>query len=52
MAGEFTVKWSEDDDEYVATAAGFLSLSYLSDDPVAALEGLMEIVCEAEVDGD
>ncbi len=42
----YTVAWSAEDDEYVATASGYPSLSYLHPDPVGALRGLRRVMLE------
>jgi hypothetical protein len=38
----FTVAWSAEDGEYVATCTECPSLSWLAGDPVEALRGLVE----------
>jgi len=47
--GEYTysVKWSPEDGEWVATVAEFPSLSWLAPDPQAALAGLAALVASA-----
>lgn len=40
----YTVKWSEDDGEYVATVDSEPFLSYLSKYPVGALVGLRQVM--------
>jgi hypothetical protein len=46
----YTVEWSEEDQEYVATAAGFPSLSWLAPGPVQALSGLVRLIREYKRD--
>lgn len=45
---EYRVFWSEEDQEWVATATHNKFLSYLSDDPVDALRGLTKIIKEID----
>lgn len=40
----YRVTWSEEDQEYVGLCAEFPSLSYLEENRVAALEGIVELV--------
>ncbi|RIR89282.1 toxin-antitoxin system HicB family antitoxin [Mycobacteroides abscessus] len=40
----YRVQWSPEDNEYVALVAEFPSLSWLDEDPVCALAGLVELV--------
>lgn len=40
----FTVAYSAEDGEWVATVAGMPSLSWLAEDPVEALRGLVEVI--------
>ncbi|WP_202909686.1 hypothetical protein [Mycobacteroides abscessus] len=40
----YRVQWSPEDNEYVALVAEFPSLSWLDEDPVRALAGLVELV--------
>lgn len=42
----YKVEWSDEDQEWVATARDYPSLSYLSSEPVDALEGLVGILVE------
>ncbi|MDO3100496.1 hypothetical protein P5V86_14330 [Mycobacteroides abscessus subsp. abscessus] len=46
----YSVQWSAEDDEYVALVAEFPSLSWLDEDPVCALAGLVELVDEVLMD--
>jgi hypothetical protein len=40
----YSVRWSPEDSEYVATAEEFQWLSHLDKDPAAALAGIQELV--------
>lgn len=40
----YTVKWSEPDQEWVATVTGAPYLSVLTDNPITALTGLISIL--------
>jgi predicted HicB family RNase H-like nuclease len=46
----YRVTWSEDDGEHVALCAEFPSLSFLSDKPTNALQGLVKLVGEVVQD--
>ena len=46
----YRVTWSEDDNEYVGLCAEFLSLSWLSSTPEAALKGIRKLVAETVAD--
>lgn len=47
MKGEnFAVRWSNEDQEYVATCEAFPSLSYLAPGPIQALAGLTKLIRE------
>lgn len=48
MRGEpmYKVEWSDEDQEWVATVRGYPSLSYLSLEPVDALDGLIGIMAK------
>lgn len=46
----YSVQWSAEDDEYVALAAEFPSLSWLDKDPVRALAGLVRLVDDVRKD--
>jgi hypothetical protein len=46
----YAVRWSEQDDAYVATVAQFPSLSYLDEDASEALAGIKRVVAEVEQD--
>lgn len=50
----YQVIWSEDDREFVGLCAEFPSLSHLDETPVAALQGIMNLVkgVVAEVESD
>jgi predicted HicB family RNase H-like nuclease len=43
----YRVTWSEEDNEYVGLCAEFPSLSWLAEDPEAALRGIRKLVGEA-----
>jgi hypothetical protein len=47
---QYSVTWSEEDQEYVATTPAWPSLSWLDADEVKALEGLKRLVAEVEKD--
>ncbi|WP_423488172.1 hypothetical protein [Mycobacteroides sp. PCS013] len=47
----YGVRWSVEDDEYVALVAEFPSLSWLDKDPVRALAGLVQLVEGVRKDG-
>lgn len=40
----YKIAWSAEDGEYVATCAEFPSLSWLADDALSELSGLVEII--------
>lgn len=42
----YSVQWSPDDDEFVATVLEFPSLSWLDEDQIKALQGLERLVAE------
>lgn len=44
----YNVSWSNEDEEWVATASHNKFLSYLADDPVDALQGLVKIINEID----
>lgn len=44
---KYTVEWSEEDQEFVATCDWFPSLSWLDRDCVRALEGLTNLLIES-----
>jgi predicted RNase H-like HicB family nuclease len=46
MTGHYTysISWSSEDEEYVATCAEFPSLSWLAEDEVSALRGLIDML--------
>lgn len=47
MKGEnFAVRWSAEDNEYVATCEAFPSLSWLAPGPIQALAGLTKLIRE------
>ena len=46
----YKVFWSKEDQEYVATCLEFPSLCWLSDTPLIALLGLIELVDECLLD--
>jgi hypothetical protein len=48
VSNTFTVVWSPDDDEYVATHSAYQSLSWLDQDPVSALRGLVGVMDDIE----
>ncbi len=43
----YTLKWSEEDQEHVATCAEFPGLSYLAKNPKLALKGIQDLVEDA-----
>jgi predicted RNase H-like HicB family nuclease len=47
---EYSVWWSEEDGEFVATCVEFPSLSWLDEDREAALRGIVSIVSEVVED--
>lgn len=47
----YRVRWSAEDNEYVALVTEFPSLSWLDKDPVRALAGLVELVDGVHKDG-
>lgn len=46
----YHVKWSEEDEEYVALCAKFPSLSWLDESPEAALHGIRRLVADVVAD--
>ena len=46
----YRVTWSDEDQEYVGLCAEFPSLSWLADNPEAALRGIRDVVAEAILD--
>jgi predicted HicB family RNase H-like nuclease len=46
----YRVMWSEEDQEYVGLCAEFPSLSFLDEDLVVALNGIVDLVGEVVVD--
>lgn len=51
MKGEnFAVRWSDEDQEYIATCEAFPSLSYFAPGPVQALAGLARLIREYRKD--
>lgn len=42
----YSVEWSRADEQFVGTCADFPSLSWLADDHVAALEGIIRLVAD------
>jgi predicted HicB family RNase H-like nuclease len=46
----YRVTWSEDDQEYVGLCIEFPSLSWLAENPEAALSGIREVVAEVVED--
>lgn len=46
----YNVRWSAEDNEYVALVAEFPSLSWLDKDPVRALAGLVKLVDDVRKD--
>ncbi len=46
----YSVRWSAEDNEYVAVVAEFPSLSWLDKDPVRALAGLVKLVDDVRKD--
>lgn len=42
----YTVTWSDEDDEWVATVSSHELLSYLGDSPSEALDGLLTLLVE------
>lgn len=46
----YHVRWAEEDQEYVAICDQFPSLSWLADTQSGALQGIVELVAEAEAD--
>lgn len=45
----FTIRWSRQDNEWVATSNMYPSLSHLDDNPQAALHGLIGIIRAEQV---
>lgn len=48
--GRISLRWSEEDAEYVATHSGFPSMSWLDADPVEAVRGIVQAINEARED--
>lgn len=48
----FDVIWSDEDSEYVGTCSKYPSLSFLSKNKDAALQGIKELVKQVESDPD
>jgi predicted HicB family RNase H-like nuclease len=46
----YRVTWSEEDGEYVGICAEFHSLSWLAQEPEAALQGIRELIAEVVAD--
>lgn len=46
----YTVTWSDEDHEYVATHSGYPSLCWLESDPQDALEKLIGLISKIESD--
>ncbi len=46
----YRVTWSEEDGEHVGLCAEFQSLSWLAPDPVAALQGIRQLVADVVED--
>lgn len=46
MKDTFTIKWTAEDGEWVATSDQFPSLSYLAPGPIQALAGLTRLIRE------
>lgn len=46
----YRVTWSEEDEEYVGLCAEFPSLSWLAEEPEAALQGIRQIVADVVAD--
>ena len=46
----YRVKWSEDDQEYVALCAEFPGLSFLALKPAQAIEGIVDLVSDVVAD--
>ena len=46
----YRVTWSDEDQEYVGLCAEFPSLSWLADNPEAALRGIRDVVAETVLD--
>lgn len=47
---QYSVVWSDEDQEYVATTPAWPSLSWLDEDEAKALVGLKRLVAEVEKD--
>lgn len=48
----YKVRWSGEDGEWVATSDAHEFLSWLSDTPVKALEGLLNVIAEDDLDAE
>jgi len=46
----YRVRWSEEDQEFVALCAEFPSLSWLASDPLAAFRGIRKVVADVLAD--
>ncbi|OGO11853.1 MAG: hypothetical protein A2030_02050 [Chloroflexi bacterium RBG_19FT_COMBO_50_10] len=46
----YRITWSEEDGEYVGLCADFQSLSWLADEPEAALQGIRQLVADVVAD--
>jgi predicted HicB family RNase H-like nuclease len=46
----YRITWSEDDQEYVGLCVEFPSLSWLAENPEAALAGIRDVVAEVVMD--
>lgn len=46
----YRVTWSEEDEEYVGLCAEFPSLSWLAEEPEAALRGIRQVVADVVAD--
>lgn len=46
----YRVTWSDEDQEYVALCLEFPSLSYLGENPAAALKGIIKLIKETVID--
>lgn len=47
---DYQVRWSEEDQEFVATVSEYPSLSFLAPTQKEALDGLKALVADVEVD--
>ena len=46
----YRVTWSEEDGEYIGLCVKFASLSWMADDPEAALRGIRQVVADDVAD--